>query len=86
MKFIRSRNVFYFIFFLNYLLVLTHFGANAQEWCWTKSMANDPSYVFNPNNGGINWGYCKSVAAGSIKQIKYNINLLTSNLPNSGTE
>jgi len=85
MKFIEYRNVIYFIFFLNYLFVLSHFGANAQEWCWTKSMTNDPSYNFNPNNGGINWGYCKT-GVSSIKQIKYKINLKTSNLPNSGTE
>lgn len=84
MKIVTYRSVFYFICLLNYLFVIVPFGANAQEWCWTKSQVNEPSYVFNPNNGGINWGYCKKGAA--VKLIKYKINLLTSSLPNSGTE
>ncbi len=79
------RSVFYFICLLNYLLILSNFGANAQEWCWTKSMINEPSYVFNLNNGGINWGYCKNGSV-AIKQIKYKISILTSSVVNSGTE
>ena len=85
MKIVTYRSVFYFICLLNYLFVLAPFGANAQEWCWTRSMVNEPSYVFNPNNGGINWGFCRR-GSGSIKQIKYKITLITSSLPNSGTE
>merc|ERR1712037_793137 len=59
-------------------------GVNGNEWCWTKSMANDPSYVFNPSTGGINWGFCKP-KSNKPKQIKYKIDLHTSSLPESGT-
>ena len=31
---------------------------DAKTWCWTKSMANEPSFVLNPKNGGLNWGFC----------------------------
>lgn len=82
---IKFKTVINFVLLLNYLLVLAHFGVNAQEWCWTKSMANEPSYIFNPSNGGINWGYCKQGSSGP-KQTKYQISVTTSGLPNSATE
>jgi len=60
-------------------------GKSNKEWCWTKSMANEPSYVFNPLLGGINWGYCKQKSNKPL-QIRYKIDLLTSSLPGSGTK
>ena len=83
MKIIIS--VLYTIFTFAILCLMFSEGITANEWCWTKSMANDPSYVFNPTNGGINWGFCKN-KSNKPKQVKYNINLHTSSLPESGTK
>jgi hypothetical protein len=47
-------------------------------------MVNDPSYVFNPQLGGVNWGYCKP-RSNKLKEVKYKIDIVTSNLPESGT-
>lgn len=70
------------IIMLNYLP--TH---NSQtEWCWTKSMANDPTYVFDSKKGGINWGYCEAASAAQEETINYDISLNTSILAKSGSE
>ena len=78
-------NVFYTIFTYAIISLMLSEGVNANEWCWTKSMANDPSYVFNSSNGGINWGFCKQ-KSNKPKQIKFRIDLHTSSLPESGTK
>jgi len=72
------------LFYATIICFLTQ-TVSAKDWCWTKSMANEPSYVFNPANGGINWGFCKP-KDGKAKTIKYTVELVTSALPNSGTE
>lgn len=72
-------------FMLIYLVLFQPIVVLAKEkWCWTKSMANEPSYVFKPEKGGINWGYCKPNNNGP-KKVKYNISVLTSSLPKSET-
>jgi len=59
--------------------------AVTQTWCWTKSMANEPTYVFDPSKGGINWGFCEKVSD-AIATISYDIEVETSSLAKSGTE
>lgn len=60
--------------------------SNSQsDWCWTKSMANDPTYVFDPQKGGINWGYCEK-AKNKIETVSYDVTITTSKLKQSGTE
>jgi hypothetical protein len=56
------------------------------DWCWTKSMANDPTYVFDPKKGGINWGYCDEVKSNPIETVNYDVQVNTSKLPKSGSE
>ena len=56
------------------------------DWCWTKSMANDPTYVFDSKKGGINWGYCEKAKPNKIETVSYDITVDTSKLPKSGTE
>lgn len=77
--------VFYTVLFYAFISLMLSEGVKANEWCWTKSMANDPSYVFNPRIGGINWGFCKP-KTNKPKQVKYKIDLHTSSLPESGTK
>jgi len=67
----KFNNVFY-----SYTIILLIFSFHTQcteetskrPWCWTKSMANEPSFVLNKELGGINWGYCKmdSVASPQV--------------------
>jgi hypothetical protein len=40
-------------------LSVAHCQDDTKTWCWTKSMANEPSFVLNPANGGLNWGFCQ---------------------------
>lgn len=54
-------------------------------WCWTKSMANEPTYVFDPLKGGINWGYCEKVST-LIPTVSYEVEVETSSIAKSGTE
>ena len=80
--------VFYTIFTIALISIMFSGGIKAQsprEWCWTKSMANDPSYVFNAKTGGINWGFCKEKST-KPKMIGYKVVLHTSALPESGTK
>ena len=85
MKIVNLYSVLYTALFYATIICFLSQTVTARDWCWTKSMANDPSYVFNPANGGINWGYCKPRDA-KPKTIKYTVELVTSSLPNSGTE
>lgn len=85
MKIVKICSVYYTALIYVSLICFMSDKIQATEWCWTKSMANDPSYIFNPKNGGINWGYCKPKDS-KPKTIKYTIELMTSSLPNSGTE
>lgn len=78
-------NVFYTILLYALISLMFSEGVKANEWCWTKSMANDPSYVFDQSLGGINWGFCKP-KSNKPKQVKYDIVLHTSSLPESGTK
>jgi hypothetical protein len=55
------------------------------DWCWTKSMANDPTYVFDAKKGGINWGYCEKPKT-KIETVAYDITVDTSKLAKSGSE
>jgi hypothetical protein len=55
-----------------------------KNWCWTKSMVNEPSYVFDAANGGVNWGYCKDTSV-EDKIIKYEIEVFTSIIDGSET-
>lgn len=55
------------------------------DWCWTKSMANDPSYVFDPQKGGVNWAYCEK-PNDKPETVGYEVAVETSKLPKSGTE
>ena len=55
------------------------------DWCWTKSMANDPTYIFDTKKGGINWGYCEKPKT-KVETVSYDITVDTSKLPKSGTE
>ena len=67
------------------LNILPRTKAEAQTWCWTKSMANEPTYVFDPSKGGINWGFCEKVS-NTIPTIQYDIEVETSAIAKSGTE
>ena len=84
MKMFKINSVFYMSLFCFIIFLLIPNSINANEWCWTKSMANDPSYVFNSKNGGINWGFCKELSS-KPRTVKYDIEVLTSTLPDSGT-
>ena len=55
-----------------------------RSWCWTKSMVNEPSYVFDAAKGGVNWGYCKETS-NEEKIIKYEIDVYTSTIDGSET-
>jgi hypothetical protein len=77
--------IFYTIFIYALMSLLLSEGVMANEWCWTKSMANDPSYVFKASNGGINWGFCKP-KSNKPKQITYKVEIHTSSLNDSGTK
>ncbi len=70
------------IIMLNY--IPTH--ESQSDWCWTKSMANDPTYVFDHKQGGINWGYCEETKSNQIETVVYDIQVNTSKLAKSGTE
>jgi hypothetical protein len=50
-------------------------------WCWTKSMANEPSFILNNEQGGINWGYCQKDQIPSM--VKYIANVSTSQIDKS---
>jgi hypothetical protein len=40
------------IIFLIFVLTL-NITKSDREWCWTKSMANDPTWVFNKEAGNV---------------------------------
>lgn len=71
------------IFFLIFVLTLNVTKSDS-EWCWTKSMANDPTWVFNKEAGNVNWGYCKS-EEDKERIVKYGVELRASSLPESVT-
>jgi len=85
MKIIILCSVLYTALFYVTIFTILIPTLSTKDWCWTKSMANDPSYIFNSSNGGINWGYCKPKDLRN-KSIKYVVELVTSSLPKSGTE
>lgn len=67
------------------LNILPKTKAESQTWCWTKSMANEPTYVFDPSKGGINWGFCEKIS-NTIPTVQYDIEIETSSIAKSGTE
>jgi hypothetical protein len=67
------------------LNILPKTKSKGQTWCWTRSMANEPTYVFDLTKGGINWGYCEKVS-NSIATTRYEIEVETSSIARSGTE
>lgn len=69
--------------FLLLMLMLTPFTFAGQEWCWTKSMANEASFILDAQKGGLNWGYCQKEA--SQQQVSYSVTITTSSMENSGT-
>jgi hypothetical protein len=77
--------VFYTLLLYALICLMLSEGVRSNEWCWTKSMANDPSYVFKASNGGINWGFCKP-KSNKPKQITYKVDIHTSSLTESGTK
>ena len=85
MKLYKSLN--YATLVVVFCLALNIFTGVAaqQQWCWTASMVNEPSYVFNAEFGGINWGFTKS-SEQEEKRVKYQIEIDTSNVPKSGTK
>jgi hypothetical protein len=66
------------------LNILPKTKAEYKNWCWTKSMANEPSYVFNPSKGGINWGYCEK-SSNKIGTVQYDVEVETNSIAKSGT-
>ncbi len=54
-----------------------------KPWCWTKSMANEPSFILNNDQGGINWGYCQKDQQPST--LKYIATVNTSQIEKSET-
>jgi hypothetical protein len=85
MKIVNLHSVLYTAFLYATIICFLTQTVSSRDWCWTKSMVNEPSYVFNQANGGINWAYCKPKDS-KPKSIKYTVELVTSSLPNSGTE
>ena len=69
------------VLMLNY----TPKAKSLSDWCWTQSMANDPTYIYDEKKGGINWGYCEAPKT-KIETVSYEITVDTSKLPKSGTE
>merc|ERR1711976_709743 len=65
------------IAFLIFLILLDGYSFQRIQWCWTKSMANEPSYKFNAAMGGINWGYCIKETT-ETKKIKYAVSMRVS--------
>lgn len=62
-------------------------NASAQtkvQWCWTKSMVNEPSFVLDAKNGGMNWGYC--VQEKKAPPVKFYAVVETSTLTHSDTK
>src|SRR5581483_15708 len=68
-----------------FLICSENYLVTAQKWCWTKSMVNEPSYVFSAEKGGVNWGYCKEVAE-EVNKMKYVVTVDTSTVKKSGTK
>ena len=70
-----------FIILVIFLLTL-NYANTAGQWCWTKSMANDPNWVFNADTGNINWGYC-NMQVDEPKMANYSVELRASTIPMS---
>ena len=87
MKIINSNKKYALFRVLLLVLMLNNIPTTKQssDWCWTKSMANDPTYIFDSKKGGINWGYCEKPST-KVKTVSYDITVDTSKLPKSGTE
>jgi len=47
-------------------------------------MVNEPTFVLNTKNGGMNWGYCVKENESGI--VEYDTTVKTSTIPNSGTK
>ena len=73
--------VLFIILMLNKLQITK----SQNEWCWTKSMINDPNYIFDKSKGGINWGFCEK-PKNKPDLTAYDISIETSKLPKSETE
>lgn len=80
----KKLELFRVLLLLIILNVIPTFNSQS-DWCWTKSMANDPTYVFDSKKGGINWGYCEQ-AKTKIETVSYDISIETSKIKKSGTE
>ncbi len=46
--------------FMLFVCMNNVFSSNhkTKKWCWTKTMVNEPSFVLDTKNGGMNWAYC----------------------------
>ncbi len=71
---------------LGSLQVTLQAGAD-KPWCWTKPVKNPEKNPVSPNNGGINWGYCKSSKKNDDgDRIYYRVSVATANLDGSGSQ
>ena len=80
----KKYELFRVLLLLTMLNMLPTYNTQS-DWCWTKSMANDPAYVFDAKKGGINWGYCEKPKT-KVETVGYDITVDTSKLASSGTE
>jgi hypothetical protein len=86
MKIINKKYELFRVLLLFVMLNMLPTTESQSNWCWTKSMANDPTYVFDAKKGGINWGYCEKANPKKIETVSYDITVETSKLAKSGTE
>lgn len=76
---------FFKVLFIVLMLKNSPIANSQSEWCWTKSMVNDPTYIFDPKKGGVNWGFCEK-PNNKPTTVDYDISIETSKLANSDTE
>jgi hypothetical protein len=78
----KSKAKFLFLFFIVLFNIVR--SNEVKPWCWTRSMANEPSFQPDSKNGGLNWGYCQM--SNTNQPVKYNAVITTSGLSNSETK
>jgi hypothetical protein len=66
------------------MLILLVNQSTSKHWCWTKSMQNEPSWQFDEEKGGVNWGFCKMEESEPTK-MKYEVTVVTSGIQKSET-
>ncbi len=66
------------------LFVLLNTVTSNKKWCWTKTMVNEPSFVLNTKNGGMNWAYCMDPK--KVPPRKFFAVVQTSAISHSGTK